>query len=117
MNHLVSAIPVLPVTNVEQAVAFYESKLGFTRNFVFADAANVGRDGVHLHFWLTDDAGLPGRSSCRIVTRGIEAVYAELQRQKVIHPQGQLATKPWGLREFTALDCFGNALVFVETRL
>jgi hypothetical protein len=32
----------------------------------------------------------------------------------VIHPNGVLETKPWGLKEFTVLDLDGNGITFYE---
>jgi catechol 2,3-dioxygenase-like lactoylglutathione lyase family enzyme len=114
---LLTAIPVLPVTSVEAALAFYEGKLGFTRAVVQGDTAHVGRDGVFLQLCLAQGAARPDVPGCRIVTRDIEGLYAEYRKQRVIAPQGELELKPWGLREFTAVDPFGNHLVFAETRL
>ncbi len=44
----------------------------------------------------------------------IETLYAEYQQAGVIHPNGTLEEKPWGLKEFVALDMDGNGLFFFE---
>lgn len=113
---LVRAVPVLPVLDLERVQAFYVSVLGFERLFVTpGDSAGVQRDAVRLHFWLTDDPKLPALSSCRIELSSVaalDALYAQASAARIVHPAGALADKPWGAREFTALDPFGNGLTF-----
>ena len=55
------------------------------------------RDGVQIHFWLTDDADIPKETSCRIDVTGIDALYAEMQTAGVVHPNGPLQEQPWGI--------------------
>jgi len=43
---------------------------------------------------------------------GVDELYGELKETGVIHPNGPLGDKPWGLREFSALDEEGNLLRF-----
>ena len=59
---------------------------------------------------------LPRWTACRVNVVGVEELHAEYQRAGVIHPNGALMSQPWGFREFTALDLFGNAIVFGEWR-
>jgi hypothetical protein len=41
--------------------------------------------------------------------------YAEYQRRGgVVHPNGQLQTKPWGTKEFGAVDPNGVCVTFQE---
>lgn len=113
---LVRAIPVLPVPDLERTVDFYMTALGFERVFMApGDSAGVERDAVRLHFWLTDDPALPTVSSCRIEVDSratLAAVHAQAQAAGIVHPNGALGDRPWGAREFTALDPFGNGLIF-----
>jgi len=52
--------------------------------------------------------------SFRIHVQHVEQLYAEYQAQGVIHPNGQLATKPWGTQEFAILDPAGVCVTFYE---
>ena len=110
----VSAIPILPAMDIAAALAFYESRLGFTRRFWDDEYAGLERGPVEVHLWLCTDPRIAAHTSCRIQVRDIDALYTEYQRQGVVHPNGHLAVKDWGQREFTALDASGNALVFFE---
>ena len=40
----------------------------------------------------------------------VDALYAEFQEANVIHPNGPLEVKSWGMKEFVVLDLDGNAL-------
>lgn len=112
-----SAIPVLPVLDIDRTLAFYQDKLDFKTIANYADqgCAIVERDGVQLHFWKTDNDRLPPQSSCRVNVTGIETLYAECERQGIIHPNGRLSEKPWGLKEFVVLDPCGNGIFFQES--
>ncbi len=109
-----SAIPVLPVLDIGTALDFYSTYLGAETIIERDNYAGVGLGPVQIHFWLTDDANLPANSSCRIVVQGIDALYARCEAEHIVHPNGALIYRPWGYREFTAMDPFGNALVFAE---
>ena len=111
---LVKAVPRFPVLDVRAALEFYEKQLGFTKLFDWDDYAGVGRDGFELHLFRTDDRNLPRWTACRVNVVGVDALHAELEKAGVIHPNGGLANQPWGFREFTVLDPFGNAIVFGE---
>jgi len=51
----------------------------------------------------------------RIAVNGIDAFYAEYQqRGGKVHPNGALQTKPWGSREFAAIDPNGVCVTFQE---
>jgi catechol 2,3-dioxygenase-like lactoylglutathione lyase family enzyme len=108
------AIPRFPVLDLAAALEFYEKQLGFTRLFGFPDHAGVGRSGFELHLFVVSDRGLPLWTGCRVNVRGVDALYQEYLRAGVIHPNGPLSHQPWGFREFTAVDLFGNAIVFGE---
>lgn len=126
---LVSAVPVLPVRAIDAAAAFYAGALGF--RIVHADAgyAVLAQDGVELHLWAAKDerwrdrAGDPpvvsgaesfiaGTASCRVRTDDIEALHATCRARGIVHPNGPLADKPYGLREFAVLDPDGNLVTF-----
>jgi catechol 2,3-dioxygenase-like lactoylglutathione lyase family enzyme len=107
-------IPKFPAADVQLALAFYEQKLGFVRLFDYGDYAAVERDNLEIHLWACDDKRLAENTGCRVGVTDIEELYAEYQQADVIHPNGALEEKPWGMKEFVALDMDGNALFFFE---
>ncbi|HTO09286.1 MAG TPA: glyoxalase superfamily protein [Myxococcota bacterium] len=111
---LVKAVPRFPVLDLAAALEFYEKQLGFQRLFLFPDYAGVARSGFELHLFVVSDPALPLWTSCRVNVRGLDALYQEYLRAGVVHASGRLEHRPWGFREFTAVDLFGNALVFAE---
>jgi uncharacterized glyoxalase superfamily protein PhnB len=51
----------------------------------------------------------------RITVEGIETLYTEYQKRGgKVHPNGSLQTKPWGTREFGAIDPNGVCVTFQE---
>lgn len=109
---LESAIPVLPVRDVPKAVAFYRDRLGFAPRFDMGNYAGVARGPIEIH--LDGSAPVAAPVTCRIALSGVDALYAELEKQGVIHPQEPLETKPWGLRQFSAVDADGNRITFAQ---
>lgn len=108
------AIPVLASLDLDATQRFYADRLGFDAMFRYPDYAICARDGVQIHFWLTDDADIPKETSCRIDVEGIDALYAEMQAAGVVHPNGPLTEQPWGMKEFAVLDGDGNLIKFGE---
>lgn len=118
---LLAAIPALPVRDVPTAVSYYRDRLGFEPRHVDAGFAIVRRDEVEIHLWAANDADRPGAepslagsASCRVRVTGLPALYAECRAHGVVHPNGALATQPWGDDDFTVLDADGNAIAFFE---
>ncbi len=128
-SYMTSAIPVLPVVATEVAAQFYAEKLGFAVEHVDEAYAVLARDGVELHLWAANDKSwterdrkapvetgaesfLAGTASCRVCVDLIEPLYALCRDAGVVHPNGELTNRPYGLREFTVLDQDGNAITF-----
>lgn len=108
------AIPVLASVDLEATQRFYADRLGFDPIATYPDYAIAGRDGVQIHFWLTDDRRIAESTSCRVDVTGVDALYAEFSAQGVVHPNGTLTDQPWGIREFAVLDGDGNLITFGE---
>lgn len=110
---LIAAIPKLASLDVERSLAFFEG-LGFGRKGSYPDYGIVERDGVQIHFWLCTDARIPRETACRITVEGIEELFQTFSAKGVIHPNGSLALKPWGVWEFSVLDPDGNLVTFQQ---
>jgi hypothetical protein len=109
-NHLVSAIPVLPIQDLEKSLSFYRERLGFSVAFQFGPYAGVEREGIEIHLSVEDAQPV----TCRVSVRGVDGLFEEFSAQQVIHPEEPLATQPWGMRQFSVLDPSGNRITFAE---
>ncbi len=115
-----SISPLIPGgEDLEKTVAFYEQKLGFKRIHQEGDPiymAIVKRDSVQIFLLKNEDKHLAEGTSLRINVDRIEELYAEFQAKggEIIHPNGKLETKPWGMKEFVVLDLAGVCLTFCE---
>ncbi|HRJ77424.1 MAG: Bleomycin resistance protein [Planctomycetes bacterium] len=121
MATLKAAIPILPADDMTRALAFYTQKLGFKERFRDNDQApkyvGIERDGIMLHLVEVTPAKtaklVASQTMCRLLVDDVDALYAEFsQHDGVIHPNGKLALKPWGTREFGVLDPAGVCLTF-----
>ena len=126
-------IPALPVRDVPAAVAHYRDRLGFDANHVDESFAVLVRDDAVIHLWAASDDGwrsrpdlaerpirsgaesfIAGTASCRIETRAVDALFAELEATGVLHPASRdgVGETDFGTREFNASDVDGNLLTF-----
>lgn len=112
--------PLIPGgEDLEKTVIFYEKKLGFKRihqegNPIYM--AIVQRDNVQIFLLKKEDKQVAKETSLRINVNHIEQLYEELKANggEIIHPEGKLETKPWGVKEFVVLDPMGVCLTFCE---
>lgn len=113
MSRLARIAPELPAANIEQALTYYERKLGFEVAIRMPENeyAVVERDGVAIHLFA-DDAS---RSAVgvHIFTPDLEQLFAEFRDSGAEITQA-IERKPWGNREFRVRDGFGNELKFTE---
>ena len=104
---LMSIAPRFPVGDMEQALAFY-AQLGFATTSRDGEFAMVERDGISLHFTVSD-----GHSVCWIGVTNSEALYQQYVPTGAI--QSPLTSQPWGMKEFFLCDPFRNLLLFGES--
>ena len=126
-------IPALPVRDVRAAVAYYRERFGFHSPHETDDFAVIARDDAVLHLWGATDEDwttradlaqrpirsgaesfIAGTASCRIEVADIDALYAELEPNGVLHRVSRdgVETTDFGTREFATLDLDGNLLTF-----
>ncbi len=106
---LCKTIPVLPSQDLERSAAFYTKVFGFESS-LYPDYVVLHRNEVELHLWLCADKHIAENSSCYIHVKDIEALFAHCDALGVLHPHGQLAAMPHGMKEFVVLDDNGNCL-------
>lgn len=134
MSDLKAAVPVLPVADTVAAAAFYRDRLGFAIAHADSQYAIVTRDAVELHLWAARDRSwqqrsrdpadspvtsgaetfLAGTASCRVLVGDLDELYASCRAAGVVHPNGSLSAKPYGLREFAVLDGDGNLITYFQ---
>lgn len=102
--------------------------MGFLIDHAEEGYAVLRRDGVEIHLWRASDESwkdrnghpiesgaesfLSGTASCRVLVANIDALHREMEESGVVHPNGTLSNKPYGLREFAVLDHDGNLITF-----
>lgn len=111
--------PLIPGgEDLEKTVAFYEQKLGFQCIHHEGNPfymAIVKRDSAQIFLLQKGDRHLAAGTSLRINVSQIEQLYAELEAQEdIIHNDGKLESKPWGMKEFVVIDPTGVCLTFCE---
>lgn len=131
MSTLKAAIPVLPVRAISDAARFYAAKMGFRIAYEDDGYALLARDQIEIHLWAATDTAweqreggkpvvsgaetfLAGTASCRVHADDIDALFESFRGADIIHPNGSLADKPYGLREFAVLDMDGNMITFYQ---
>src|SRR5262245_4121286 len=112
MPRLSRVAPELPVSDMAEAIQYYEKKLGFRLVMEMPDYAVVERDDVALHLFH-NHAGTSSPVGIHIFTYQLDELEAELQRNGVMLSQ-PIMQKPWGNRDFRVSDQSGNELKFTE---
>ena len=117
-----SAIPVIPAADTTESIKWWTMVCGFKETFRDATPptyAGIRRDEANLHITTIADKILArvigDQTMVRLGVKGIEAMYTEYQKRGgVVHPNGSLRTKPWGTKEFGAIDPNGVCVTFQE---
>ena len=101
--------PRLLARDLSRALAFY-AQLGFATTYQDEGFAIIERDGITLHFTVSD-----GHSVCWIRVTNIEALYQEYLPTNAIPARSTGPTvQPWGMKEFHICDPFRNLILFGE---
>ncbi len=121
MASIKTAAPQFLVTKMGDAIAFYEERLGFTTDFVYADFyASVSRDAATLHLKCAPklEAERAHRKSGEHLdaffeVAGVRELHDELAGRgaAILKP---LETRPWGALDFYVKDPEGYILCFSE---
>ena len=109
-----SVSPVFHVSDIALALAFYCEGLGFNVAWKWgqpATHASVCRGRVCITLGL--DSTKAGTGDAYIEVGGIDNYHAELTTRGV--PLGDLADRPYGMRDFAVTDPSGNRIVFGQT--
>jgi catechol 2,3-dioxygenase-like lactoylglutathione lyase family enzyme len=111
--------PKLPMRNKTATRHFYVNQLGFTDigKEDYEGYLMVQKDQVEIHFFEFKELDpKENYGQVYIRTNDIETLYQSmLEHKNIIHPHGQLQTKPWGQKEFSMLDPDNNLLTFGQS--
>lgn len=116
---LTSIHPKLPMQEKQTTLEFYQ-KLGFEvfGSADFDDYLMVEKGGIEIHFFRFKKLD-PKENYGQVYIRSndIDADYQEFsgRHAAAIHPNGHLANRPWGQREFSILDPDHNLLTFGQS--
>ena len=119
MITLTRTTPILRSFDEVRAREFYVGFLGFEVVFEhrFHDGAplymGVRRGECALHLSEHHGDATPG-ASMRIQVSDVDALCAELLARHYAHARPQVQAMPWGTRDFTVTDPFGNRLTFTS---
>jgi len=116
-----SCTPILRVFDQAKAREFYVDFLGFKVDWKHRFDADlplylqVSKEGCTLH--LTEHHGdcCPG-AAVRIQTTELAAFPVELAAKSYRYVRPGMEDTPWGTRDMTLRDPFGNRLTFTEPR-
>jgi catechol 2,3-dioxygenase-like lactoylglutathione lyase family enzyme len=121
MVSITAAAPQLLVEKLDDSLAFYEQRLGFSRDFVYEGFyASVSRDRAVIHLKCAPklEAERAHRRSgdhldAYLVVSGVGELHTEFvgRGAPIIKPLGQ---RPWGARDFYVEDPDGYILCFSE---
>ena len=109
---IAAACPLLPAADPSTNAKWYCAQLGFGLVADHGHYVIVGRDGIEVHFWQTDDKHLAANSGAYFRCADVDGLYETFrgasQGGRLIAP----ADRDWGMREFYVVDPEGNLLRF-----
>jgi catechol 2,3-dioxygenase-like lactoylglutathione lyase family enzyme len=121
MASITAAAPQFLVEKLDESLAFYEKRLGFSRDFVYEGFyASVSRDRAVIHLKCAPklEAERAHRRSeehldAFLIVSGVDELHAELAGRgaPIVKP---LEQRPWGARDFYVEDPDGYILCFSE---
>ena len=112
--------PILRIFDAAKAREFYVDFLGFRVDWEHRFAPDlplymqVSREGCVLHLSEHHGDGSPG-SALRIETDSLDAFHQELIDKHYSYARPGIEDMPWGTRDMSVKDPFGNRLTFTAS--
>lgn len=110
------ASTIFPSSDIQQSIAFYTQKLGFTLNFEWGDPVSYAvlkKEEVGLHLSLSDPGASHQASGNRlyIFVYDVETLYTEFKARgvEILEP---LTKHEYGMKDFSIHDPDKNLLIF-----
>ncbi len=114
------SIPILRIFDEGKAREFYVAFLGFNVDWEHRFEPGlplymqISRDRCVLHLSEHHGDCTPG-SAMRIETDALDAFHAELSSSQYKYARPDIEKMPWGTRDMSVKDPFGNRLTFTTT--
>ncbi|GMN09564.1 hypothetical protein MTsPCn9_16070 [Croceitalea sp. MTPC9] len=105
---------ILPVSNVENSIIYYTTKLGFTCSFKWeipASYAVLKRDGITINLTLEEKIKDLENASICIFCHDVITVYEEYLKKGVAFAE-QLNSTDYSMNEFVIVDIDNNKIIF-----
>ena len=112
-------IPILRMFDEAKAREFYVDFLGFAVDWEHRFEPDlplymqISKDDCLIHVSGHFGDGSPG-AHLRIETRGLDEYQQSLLAKQYKHSRPGIEEQPWGTRDMTISDPFGNAITFWE---
>ena len=105
-----TTIPVIPSLDLQRSAGFYQQHFNCKAEWFDEYVVLYNDDHFRVHLWKCNDHYLCINSGFYMRVKDVEALYEKLNIPGVIHPNGHLETKPWGMKEFAITDPDGNLI-------
>ncbi|MEO7309182.1 MAG: VOC family protein [Chitinophagaceae bacterium] len=103
-----TTIPVIPSLDLQRSAEFYKTYFDCQADWYDEYVVLHNTDHFSIHIWKSNDPYLCINSGFYLRVKNVDAMFERLNIPGVIHPNGQLETKPWGMKEFAITDPDGN---------
>ena len=116
-SQLLHVTPVLPSSDIERDLKWYQEKAGFEVIFNDKMYAVIRREKIYVHLqWHadTEDDPLLGGSVIRILVDKIEPIFEEFVKRGTVSKDKLRLKTPWNTNEFGFYDLNKNAIFIVE---
>jgi catechol 2,3-dioxygenase-like lactoylglutathione lyase family enzyme len=107
--------PAFVTADVRSAVEFYTSMLGFELIGDHPGLKILERESARVHFLVTENvaSSKSAKGGCCIYVDDVDRLYAEFAARGVAIAAAPV-TRPWGYRDFSAIDPDGHELLFAQ---
>ena len=109
-------IPKIPFIDKGKTIDYYKN-LGFEFVADYDNYLIATYNNSELHFFEFKEL-VPSESDFMLylkISNNIDKFFQQVKAKNIeIHPNGNLETKPWGMKEFSLLDPNGTLLSFGE---
>jgi uncharacterized glyoxalase superfamily protein PhnB len=116
MKRVTQIFPVFAVDSLDDALAYYRDKLGFTVAWTWGDPvsrAGVALDDIEIQLESAGPGAPPGPSVVYCHMIQVDEYY-EACRTRGADIVVELADRPWSMRDFRVRDPSGNRIGFAS---
>ncbi len=110
-------IPVLPSSDIERDLKWYEKYTGFKFSFGDDGYAGLCRENLEFHLQFhsgTEEDPITGGSVMKIFVSDIQPYFEEFVGRGTVQKEKLRINTPWGTHEFGFYDLNKNAVFIVQ---